>query len=110
MNDSGTDQPNESGWYEIRLQGRLHPRWSALLDDMVLTSDPDGTTVIRGPVVDQPALHGLLARLRDIGLPLLSVAQVEPDRTHETSSPPGDTDPGHDQRGDVAYRELSADQ
>jgi hypothetical protein len=94
VNDSGTDQPNESGWYEIRLQGRLDPRWSALLDDMTLTSDPDGTTVIRGPVVDQPALHGLLARLRDIGLPLLSVAQVEPDRAQATDHPSGHTDPG----------------
>jgi hypothetical protein len=84
VNTSATGQHEEPGWYEIRLRGRLHSRWSALLDGMTLTYDADGTTVLRGAVVDQPALHGLLARLRDIGLPLLSVAQVEPE--------PSDTD------------------
>jgi len=66
-------------WYEIRLRGRLDPRWSAWFDGLALTATADGTTTIRGPVVDQAALHGLLQRLRDLGLPLLSVAQVEPD-------------------------------
>jgi hypothetical protein len=50
---------------------------------MELTPSPDGTTVLRGPVVDQAALHGVLARVRDLGLPLLSVTQVEP-RCHTT--------------------------
>lgn len=72
------DQPKEAGWYEIRLQGRLDKRWSTWFDDMLLTPDTDGTTVLYGPVTDQAALHGLLARLRDLGLPLISVTQVEP--------------------------------
>ncbi len=59
--------------YEIRLQGHLDPRWSAWFDGLTVTSDADGTTVIRGSVIDQAALHGLLQKVRDIGLPLVSV-------------------------------------
>jgi hypothetical protein len=66
-------------WYEIRLQGRLDDRWSAWFDGLDL-SHRGGTTVLRGPVRDQAALHGLLHKLRDIGLPLLSVTTTDPDR------------------------------
>ena len=55
-----TGQPHERSWYEIRLQGRLDPRWSAWFDGLTLTAGADGTTTLRGPVVDQAALHGLL--------------------------------------------------
>jgi hypothetical protein len=64
-------------WYEIHVQGRLDPRWSVWFDAMTMADGVDGTTVMRGPVADQAALHGLLARLRDLGLPLLSVVRVE---------------------------------
>ncbi len=64
---------HDSAWYEIRLQGRLDPRWAAWFEGMTLTDHTDGTTVIHGLVADQAALHGLLQRLRDLGLPLLSV-------------------------------------
>lgn len=60
--------------YEIRVQGRIDERWTALLDSMDLEHEPGGITVLSGPVADQAALHGLLARLRDIGVPLISVA------------------------------------
>ena len=63
-------------WYEIRLRGRLDPRWAGRFDAMTVTADADGNALVRGPVADQAALHGLLARLRDLGLPLLSVTQV----------------------------------
>jgi hypothetical protein len=63
----------EPGRYEIRLEGHLHPRWAAWFDGMTLTTRSDGTTVLEGRVVDQAALHGLLGKLRDLGLPLLSV-------------------------------------
>ena len=63
--------------YEIRVAGRLAPRWSAWLDGLVVSSGDDGTTVLRGPVTDQAALHGLLAKLRDLGLPLISLTQKE---------------------------------
>ena len=64
---------HDSAWYEIRLQGRLDPRWATWFEGMTLTDHTDGTTVIHGLVADQAAMHGLLQRLRDLGLPLLSV-------------------------------------
>lgn len=70
---------HEFGTYEIRLTGHLDDRWAAWFDGLSLTHGSDGTTVLRGQVVDQAALHGLLQKVRDLGLPLISVAQVEPD-------------------------------
>jgi hypothetical protein len=72
------DHPQASGRYQIRLKGHLGSRWASWFDGMTLTNQSDGSTLIEGPVVDQAALHGLLRTLRDIGLPLLSVTQVEP--------------------------------
>jgi hypothetical protein len=69
--------------YEIRVKGHLGSRWSAWFNGLRLTTEDDGTTVIRGPIADQAALHGLLNKLRDVGLPLVSVVQVPSDRTHE---------------------------
>lgn len=77
---------HEPGCYEFRLRGRLDQRWSTWFDGMTLTTRADsaGTqTILRGHVVDQAALHGLLARLRDIGLPLISITRVEPDTNDE---------------------------
>ena len=62
--------------YEIRVKGRLGSRWTAWFDGLDITTEGDGTTVIRGPVVDQAALHGLLQKLRDIGIPLLSLTEL----------------------------------
>ena len=62
--------------YEITVEGILDPRWSAWFDGLQLTSDTAGRTVIAGPVADQAALHGLLARIRDLGLPLLAVRRT----------------------------------
>ena len=64
--------------YEIRLKGHLDSRWSAWFDGLSLTNESDGTTLIHGPVADQAALHGLLQKTRDLGLPLISVTFVEP--------------------------------
>ena len=64
--------------YEIRVEGHLDPRWAAWFDGLELTAEDDGTTVIRGPVVDQAALHGVLHKLRDIGIPLISLTQLPP--------------------------------
>jgi hypothetical protein len=79
MGATTTSSHSESGWYEIRLQGHLDSRWSAWFDGLRLTTGTDGTTIIHGRVVDQAALHGVLRKLRDLGLPLISVTQVEPD-------------------------------
>ena len=72
------------GWYEIRVQGRLTPRWATRFEGLSLAPGPSGTTVIAGPVEDQAALHGLLRGLADLGLPLLSVTEVQPDRRSTT--------------------------
>ena len=64
--------------YEIRLRGHLDPRWAAQFAGLSLTQESEGSTLIAGPVVDQAALHGLLRRVRDLGLPLVSVLKVEP--------------------------------
>jgi hypothetical protein len=69
----------ESAQYEFRLAGHLEHRWAGWFDGLTLTHESDGTTVLHGPVADQAALHGLLQKVRDLGLPLLSVAQVAPD-------------------------------
>ena len=63
--------------YVIRVKGHLDARWATWFDGMSLTNDSDGTTTIHGPVVDQAALHGLLQKLRDVGIPLISLTQVE---------------------------------
>lgn len=62
--------------YEIRVSGHLNARWAAWFDGLSITERDDGTTVLRGPVVDQAALHGLLQKLRDLGIPLISVTQL----------------------------------
>ncbi|HLM89331.1 MAG TPA: hypothetical protein VK284_09925 [Streptosporangiaceae bacterium] len=75
---TGPHSHDNPGRYEIRLRGHLNPRWAAWFDGLSLTNDSDGTTIIQGPVTDQAALHGLLQKVRDIGLPLISVTQVQP--------------------------------
>ena len=81
MKDTSTGHAQGPDQYEIRLKGHLDSRWAVWFDGMTLTAKSDGTTLIAGPVVDQAALHGLLHRLRDIGLPLVSVNHVETDQT-----------------------------
>jgi hypothetical protein len=66
-------QTHEGGSYEIRLKGHLEPRWADWFDGLTLTQESDGTTVLSGSVVDQAALHGLLDKVRDLGLPLIAV-------------------------------------
>ncbi len=76
------DRP-EAGRYEIRLRGHLETRWAAWFDGMTLRHERDGSTVLSGPVVDQAALHGLLQKVRDIGLPLVSVTTSSPTTSNE---------------------------
>jgi hypothetical protein len=65
--------------YEIRVEGNLDQHWSDWLDGMYITSEPGGVSLIEGPVTDQAALHGLLAKIRDLGLPLISVRRLGPE-------------------------------
>jgi hypothetical protein len=63
--------------YEIRVTGHLSSRWEAWFDGLSLTRADDGTTIMGGEIVDQSALHGVLRKLRDIGIPLISVTQLQ---------------------------------
>ena len=74
---SAEDQ-HAPGRYEIRLKGHLDARWTDWFEGLSLTHASDGTTMLSGPVVDQAALYGVLRKVRDLGLPLVSVIQVEP--------------------------------
>ena len=77
-----------AGRYEIRLKGHLASRWSAWFDGLTLTRESDGNTLIEGPVVDQAALHGLLQKVRDTGLPLVSVRHSETDQSDASTVDP----------------------
>jgi hypothetical protein len=69
--------------YEIRVQGVLDEGWAAWFDGLPITNEPNGMTVIAGAVTDQTALHGLLSKIRDLGLPLVSVRRLDPDRVSQ---------------------------
>lgn len=74
--------------YEVRVMGRLGPGWAAWFDGLSLTAEGDGTTVIRGPLADQAALHGLLQKLRDLGIPLVSLHPLPADAPTEPPALP----------------------
>ncbi|MCB2160660.1 hypothetical protein KQH40_01080 [bacterium] len=65
--------------YEICLEGHLEARWANWFDGLVITSDEKGNTLLSGPVADQAALHGLLKKIRDLGIPLISINPVRTD-------------------------------
>lgn len=73
--------------YAIRVRGRLEAHWSAWFDGLDVVSTDDGTTTIRGAVPDQAALHGLLQKVRDVGLPIVSVTQVTAAHDDAPASP-----------------------
>ena len=89
---ASTEHTHESGCYEIRLKGHLDTRWAGSFEHMSFTQTSDGTTILAGLVVDQAALYGLLRKVRDLGLPLLSVMQVEP---KPANGPDGNVDTDH---------------
>ena len=65
--------------YEIILEGHLSNEWSSWFDGFTITLDPSGRTILVGPVTDQAALHGVLKKIRDLGIPLISVNRLDPD-------------------------------
>ncbi len=71
----------EPGLYEIRIKGHLDDRWTDWFGGLTITLEDNGDTLLTGPVVDQSALHGLLRKVRDLGMPLLAVNRVDPDHT-----------------------------
>jgi len=71
--------PHPPGNYELRVDGHLDQHWSAWFGGLSLTHDDDGITTLRGPVTDQAELHGLLTKVRDLGVTLLSVKRIDAD-------------------------------
>jgi len=64
--------------YQVRIKGHLGQEWASWFEGLTITLEEDGNTLLTGPVIDQAALHGLLKKVRDLGLPLVSVCPVEP--------------------------------
>ena len=75
--DPKTD-PSQPVVYQIRIKGHLDSQWTDWFEGMTITREEDGDTLLTGSVVDQAALHGLLKKVRDLGMPLVSVSPVEP--------------------------------
>jgi len=95
--DMDTDDPTgqaSTPHYEVRVAGHLDDRWAARFDGFDLTEQHDGTTALRGAVVDQAALHGLLLQLRDLGITLLSVTPLAPDARSAQTAPHHPHHPG----------------
>ena len=79
--NSRTD-PNQAMVYQIRLRGHLGSQWTDWFDSMTITLEDNGDTLLTGPVVDQAALHGLLKKVRDMGMQLISVNAIEVPTSH----------------------------
>jgi hypothetical protein len=76
--DTTAENHDEPGRYEIRIKGHLDDQWTAWFEGLTLALEDNGDTLLTGLVVDQAALHGLLRKVRDLGMPLLAVIRVEP--------------------------------
>ena len=82
--------------YQIRVKGHLRPEWSEWFDEMTIHHETDGTTILSGPVADQAALHGLLIKVRNLGLELLAISRAELGQRDRAYS---DSDKGGQQEG-----------
>ena len=80
MSDKQTfdKNPNRHQCYEIRLKGHLDERWTQWFEGLTITVEDNGETLLAGQMIDQAALHGLLTKVRDLGIPLVSVSPVQP--------------------------------
>jgi len=84
MKNSRTEQPQQI-IYQFRIEGHLSPVWEIEFEGMTITLEDSGETLLTGPVVDQAALHGLLKKIRDLGLPLVSAARLQSDQTDDSA-------------------------
>ncbi len=71
-------EPNKATNYKIRIKGHLGREWTDWFEGLTITLEDDGTTLLTGSLIDQAALHGLLKKIRDLGMPLLSVCSLDP--------------------------------
>lgn len=81
-NSDPTTHPSQPMVYQIRIKGHLGSQWTNWFEGLTITLEESGDTLLTGPVIDQAALHGLLKKVRDLGLPLISVVQVQHDESH----------------------------
>jgi hypothetical protein len=88
MSNKPTPQPHSvlPMIYQIRIQGHLDSQWTAWFEGLTITLEDNGETLLTGPVIDQAALHGLIKKVRDLGIPLVSVVPVECSETHPSRS------------------------
>jgi hypothetical protein len=85
---TATSDQDEPGRYEIRLKGQLEARWADWFAGLTITWEDNGDTLLTGPVADQAALYGLLRKVRDLGLPLVSVLRVTPEPAQRPADHP----------------------
>lgn len=78
--DPSTEDYGEPGFYEIRIRGHLPDRWAPWFEGLTITWEEKGDTRLTGRIVDQAALYGLLRKVRDLGMPLLSLNRLQPDQ------------------------------
>jgi hypothetical protein len=90
--DEAMEDRSGPGLYEIRIKGHLNDKWADWFEGLTITRADNGETLLRGPVSDQAALHGLLRKVRDLGLPLLSVNTAAP---RQANAPDVDVDTDH---------------
>ena len=91
ITEASREEHDVAGRYEIRVKGHLDSRWADWFEGLSFTHESDGTTILSGPVVDQAALHGLLRKVRDLGLPLVGVSSIKPSSA-DTSDAEGQRD------------------
>lgn len=84
------EKQNQQLYYEIRLKGYLDKKWTDWFEGLTITMEEDGTTLLTGLVVDQAALHGLLKKIRDLGIPLVSVCPGQSKELSSTGSSNGE--------------------
>ena len=77
-----TSDPGQPAIYQIRLMGHLGSQWTDWFGGLTITLAEEGETLLTGPVADQAALHGLLKKVRDLGMPLVSVNRIQINETH----------------------------
>jgi len=80
--------PSQPVVYQIRIKGHLSYQWTDWFEGLTITLEEDGDTLLTGPVIDQAALHGLLKKVRDLGMPLVSVSPVEPGQADASNVKP----------------------